>query len=322
MHRILGALIVLTSLAARPAAAVTSITTSGPFTLSKPGETYILKTNLIFPSDGLKITANNVTLDLAGNIIYGSPPSVDQQLPPTVGIRVQNVSRVTIRGGLVTNFNYNVYLQNATACTLQSVDASMGLPVNAGYGIYLTISAGNLIRACTVNFGDLAGIQLSNSNGNTLQSNTTSSCKVSGIGLYQSHNNTLQANRIDHSQFDGMAIDHSNSNTFLNNNAVDNGEYGIVFTTGSGNILFGNLATGNRTGIELTNIAANDVLQGNFCLNNRLYGIFVEASIGNRIQANIAKGNGSYDLYDADRACGSNIWAFNRFAKAYPSCVH
>src|SRR5262249_43454834 len=144
----------------------------------------------------------NVTLDLAGKIIYGSPPgSVDNQPGSTIGIFVQGVSGVTIRGGAVTNFNFNVLLQNATACTLQSVDASMGPQVNVGYGILLLDSAGNRILGCTANYGDLAGISLFESNGNTLKSNTTNFCKQAGIELSQSSNNTLQLNRTEHCQF-------------------------------------------------------------------------------------------------------------------------
>jgi len=296
------ALLALTA-AVRPVGAVTFITASGPFILNKPGERYFLATNLKFQGDGLKITANNVDLELAGHTISGLPPTFRDGPPPeTVGIQVFVASTVTIRGGRITDFFTNVELINGTACNLISLNTSKGTNIDGNHrGIFLNSSNFNHVLGCFAN-GCQQGILVAGER-NVVESNTADQCVISGIVLRSAIGNTIARNSTNGSFLAGIELQPGATNT----------------------LVLANTSTHNGRGISLDEAANQNILQGNFCLNN-LNGIWVENFSGsNSIAGNVALHNAIFDLNDFNQACDHNVWSANRVlpgVTANQPCIH
>jgi hypothetical protein len=90
-------LLVLTLSVASPAYAVTDLT--GPATLDKAGETYVLTQDVSAPGTAFTVAASDVILDLGGRtVVYNTAPSS----VPVYGVYVNVLrSRVTIRNGTI-----------------------------------------------------------------------------------------------------------------------------------------------------------------------------------------------------------------------------
>jgi hypothetical protein len=122
--------------------------TSCPTTISQPGH-YHVRTDLTCPAGtppapAISIEANNVRLHLNGHIISGNGTGV--------GVLVNGASRVSIMGGTVTNFAFNVVLSNASDSNIITVDASNSVAPKAfGNAITVQSSTNNRIINCTAN---------------------------------------------------------------------------------------------------------------------------------------------------------------------------
>ena len=84
--------------------------TSCPTMISQPGH-YHVRTDLTCPAGtppapAISIEANDVQLHLNGHTISGNGAGV--------GVLVSGASRVSVMGGMVTNFAFNVVLFNAS----------------------------------------------------------------------------------------------------------------------------------------------------------------------------------------------------------------
>jgi len=92
--------------------------------ITAPGDYYIQNDLTATSGDYcIKITSDNVNLDLLGNTItsYGVP----------IGIMVENVNNVKIYNGNITNFEYGVAIHNTTNYEVYSLDLSGNI-----WGIY------------------------------------------------------------------------------------------------------------------------------------------------------------------------------------------
>jgi parallel beta-helix repeat protein len=94
---------------------------------------------------------------------------------------------------------------------------------------------------------------------------------------------------------------------------------GIYLGGGNGSVR-GVTVTGNRDGVDLD--SAGNSVRGNVVTDNGRYGI-VAIGTGNTIIGNYAQGNSTFDLYDANVNCDSNVWNGNDFGTAFPSsCIN
>lgn len=110
--------------------------------------------------DGILVTASNITLDLNGHRVFGSP----QRLGDFAGIHLRAVHGVTVRRGTVTGFDAGVWIERGSANTVTGmiVRDNLGAPEGAstlGDGIVLFHSAGNrILRNQVVHNGPFDGI--------------------------------------------------------------------------------------------------------------------------------------------------------------------
>ncbi|MDQ4132535.1 MAG: right-handed parallel beta-helix repeat-containing protein [Actinomycetota bacterium] len=110
------------------------------------------------PGDGLRIAASNIVVDLGGRTISGR---TDTNTSPNefVGIRLMNVTGVTVRNGTVTNFDAGVAIGRGGGNTITRIRAVRNINHSTLTGT---------INEC--NFGD--GIVANDSDNNTISGNT------------------------------------------------------------------------------------------------------------------------------------------------------
>ena len=136
------------------------------------------------PGDGLRVQASNITIDLGGHTISGR---TDTNTTPNefVGIRLMNVTGVTVRNGTVTNFDAGVVIGRGSGNTVSRLRVVRNInhstltgtinPCNFGDGIVALDSHNNTIEGNVAQGnGPYGGITLvGDSDGNQVLSNMT-----------------------------------------------------------------------------------------------------------------------------------------------------
>ena len=218
-----------------------------------------LDSNLLnCPGDGLRVTGSNIVIDLAGRTISGR---TDTNTSPNefVGIRLMNVTNVTVRNGTVTNF-----------------DAGVGI----GRGGGNTIIGLNLTR--NINHSTLTG--------------ALNPCDFGdGLVTFSSDNNVIRNNRLSHNgPYGGISlVDDSDGNLITGNisalHDVDNAHPAFVtpdrpagngpcgpFVTGIGDVG----APTQGIGIRIEGPGAdNNTVEGNHVIDNDVYGITIHGYV-------------------------------------------
>ena len=175
-------------------------------------------------SNGLLITASDVTLRLAGHTISSEICDLSQNLS---GIVVSSgVTAVEIEGGSVTGFNDGILLY----------------------------SMGSRVRATTVTGACAFGIVVSGEN-NRLETNVIVGNGIDGVVLDRAAGTTISANYISGNTRNGVTIsDFSDANAVDQNIIHDNGQaegYGVAIYNGTGNTIRANALTRNVNGIGI-----------------------------------------------------------------------
>lgn len=273
----------------------------------------VLDSNVGPCATGITIGADNITLDLNGFTISGTPATGEGP-----GIGLFGRTGVTVRNGTVTQFDAGVAIERGSRNTV----TSMQILDNRGGG---------------GDYGD--GVAVFRSNNNAITSNQIrNNGQYSGVGLIGSAFNLIDSNQItDNNQnpfnTTGIRLENgpaSNDNTVTNNRVVNSGLDGIqVFAGGSRNQIKLNQVVGNRReGITVFAGGNNNVIEGNQVQRNGANGIYIRAAAGsfpapagNQILRNVSFGNTVLDLRDGQPDCGTNQWHGNQGATGTPPCV-
>ena len=200
------------------------------FIISQPGS-YYLTTNLFGVSNkyGIKISTNNVTLDLNGFSVVGTASA-------NAGIYIIGGGNIVVRNGIVTGWTggneYGVYCGGSGRNTTIE-----GLTVATNYyGIYGTFHT--VIRNCTVG-GNLASGILAGSwcsilanycDGNNTY-NYSSEGGISTIG----GTNRIEGNYLTANGYSGITLNSNSSytnNIIIKNSVVGNGANNYIITGG------------------------------------------------------------------------------------------
>jgi len=236
--------------------------------------------------DGVTITANNVTFDLAGHTIRGiSSPASCNMGAPQIGITVTTgANNVQIGGGTVTGF-----VDGIAFGASNSRVASMSVTNNCVNGMVVSNATNVTVEANTVTGSGNDGLLLLNADGGTFQANNISSNGRFGVVLVSgSDHNTIRDNS-------------------MNNNGAAAGGAGLSLVGGTDTQILRNTVQGNLQGIVLH--TGGNVVQGNIANSNQTVGITVADVAGdNRIDGNTATGNSAFDLTDVNAHCGTNTW--------------
>lgn len=100
-----------------PSLALTNPTTSrfvraiyGPTVIRQPGIYVLARDLVVSEGHGIIVRASDVVIDLNGHTIYGP----NSRSTRSIGIYVENQSRVTIRNGTITGFLYGILISDAS----------------------------------------------------------------------------------------------------------------------------------------------------------------------------------------------------------------
>ena len=155
-----GALWLLSAVTAQAQTAITSV----PFTIKTAG-TYILTTDLVYSgrAKAIIVQTANVTIDLQGFTL-----SCTDDISPTIGVYVHNVSDVTVKNGVINGFRTGVDIDSPSSENLQNVaEIVQDLQISAPqYGIIIINPTICLVQRNTITGGtNGAGIALTQSIG-------------------------------------------------------------------------------------------------------------------------------------------------------------
>jgi parallel beta-helix repeat protein len=273
------------------------------------------------PNHGLIIGADNITLDLGGRRIFGTPNSGDG-----AGVLLQGRSGVTVRNGTIEFFDGGVIIQGGGSNTVQAITArrNIGLSAQFGDGFAIESSSDNrIVASSAIDNGPFSGIgvySLVDSDHPRAFSGPSLRNIIDG--------NQVIGNVVGRDGFtgftdnDGIRIENTFTcpsatpecagpqagNVITNNMVSGNGLDGIaIFGRSPGNIIRNNQVTRNGyfrsatrrgDGIIVFNRSNNTVIENNLVTHNADSGIRIRGplnaipgALNNRIVGNTAFGN-------------------------------
>lgn len=270
-------------------------------------------------ASGLVVGADNITIDLAGYTLSGTPEAGEGP-----GIDIGDHTGVTVRNGTVTRFDTGVAVQGGSGNTV----TGMTLMANRGGGDF---GEGVLIFAGTANTvsanrvqdnGPYGGVSLlvashnvvtgNQISGNAMSTTNTSGIRLENIGHSASNDNTISDNLVQGSGLDGIELfAGASTNRIQRNTVVQNNRDGITaFAGSSGNLVEDNQIRSNGFGPIAGDGIYLRAAQGTF-----------GAPSGNVVRRNVSTGNKVYDLRDGTPDCGTNLWSANTAVTGTPPCV-
>lgn len=143
--------------------------------------------------DGLVITADDVTVDLGGHVLYGDPDSRDGRC--RAGILLRGVRGVTVRNGTVSGFDTGVAIQGGGGNTVRQITAEDNVNYRVVTGRNADPDDVDVDNDILCIFGE--GITVENSSDNVIEHNRVyRNGPFSGIALVGDSND----NRIAHNE--------------------------------------------------------------------------------------------------------------------------
>ena len=220
-----------------------------------------LDSNLIgCPGDGLRIQGSNIVVDLGGHTISGR---TDTNTTPNefVGIRLMNVTGVTVRNGTVTNFDAGVAIGRGSGNTITNLRVHDNVNHSTLTGVRNPCLNGE-------------GIVAFDSDNNTIRNNhATRNGPYSGITLVGDSDGNLVTGNVSTFQ----NVDNSHPNFVTPTRPFGNGPCG-PFVTGIGDVG----APRQGVGIRVEGPGAdNNRVEGNHVSQNDAFGITIHGYVCN-----------------------------------------
>jgi parallel beta-helix repeat protein len=267
----------------------------------------------------INVGASNVTLDLNGFTVSGTPASGEGP-----GILISGRTGVTVRNGTVTQFDTGVAIEGGSGNTVTNLDLLDNRGVgDYGEGVLLYNTTGNTVSYNRIrNNGPYGGVSLLRASGNLVEQNqitgnnmsttNTTGIRLENEGTAASNRNTIRYNLVQGSGLDGIELFAGASDNLISHNeVVQNNRDGITAFAGA-----------SRNTIEDNQVRFNGFgpIAGSGINIRGAAGAF-PAPAGNIIRRNSATGNAVWDLRDATPNCGTNIWSANQAVTGTPPCV-
>jgi parallel beta-helix repeat protein len=274
------------------------------------------------PGDGLVIGAPGITVDLNGHAIDG--------IGLGAGIRNDGHASVTVRNGMVRDFDYGVKLPTATGGNvieylslelnqLAGLEISNALPNNDlpegtepapesadgqgnqirsniirqnGYGVALFGSRGNAVRGNTFAYNSKEDLIADRSSDNRVERNSSSGGADSAFVFLYSHRNYLGSNNVEGASDRAILLEGSDSNTVVDNHVGLSGDSGVMLVGSSSNVLLANsVQSSGDAPYALIGHSSGNRVERNFADGGGDAGLLVKDSDGNQVVANIARGS-------------------------------
>ncbi len=223
------------------------------------------------------------------------------------GIKVFSNNNL-IRGNILNNNSYGIYLRNSANNRLES-----NLARGNDVGIALQSSNNNIISNNIATNNYFAGFFSGNSRNNTIRNNTGQANAWVGFLFNDTENSSIQGNIAVENANAGIWILNSRSNQIKENNASNSPIFGFVLDASFNNTLFGNTAYRNLDGISMDRSSGNIIINNN--ISDNIFGMYLDRSSNNSIYLNNFVGN----AINVNSYSSSNQWnsdkAFNYLYK-------
>jgi parallel beta-helix repeat protein len=273
--------------------ATNPIAIMAPVTISTPGN-YSLAVDI---TGQITIAADNVTLDLDGNMIQGEGG-------PAISMTGQ--AGITIKNGFIKGATNGVFLSTCSDVKIEQVTFSdntlNGVSASTNIGLCITdcvfhnntngVSFSFFSRNCLVAHNkfydqDVNHLEMSSSLYNVIKNNECSGAGSYGFFVVNSSNNVIEGNMVNQSENSGIRLNASFNNILRSNQSNNSvNEHGIFLTAASNNnLLDGNLANQNALdGINILN-SQNNELCNNSCNQNQ-NGLVLDTASNNLVVKN------------------------------------
>lgn len=302
---------------------------------------------------GIVIGADNITLDLGGHRVFGTPDTFDG-----IGVWVFRHTGVTVTNGTVSGFDIGVAIEGGGRNTVSRVVAedNYGLSGRSrgGDGIAILSSSNNrVLESRAIDNGPFSGIGIYSRIDNDHPRSTTGISSGNLIAFNEVLDNARSRSGVPSAtDNDGIRMENDGRNNRIIGNVIrGSGLDGIaVFADNFGHEIRGNVVSGSgffRTtarrgsGIIVFNRSQRIVIDGNTVTGNADNGIVIRGPIGanvpgatrNTVRGNTATGNSAlpaipspvfgptFDLTDGNPACDANKWLGNTYGTASQACV-
>ena len=238
----------------------------------------LLTVDLVCPSDGLDISADNITLDCDGHSITGT-------LVGSIGILSRNRKNVTVTGCRVQNFYDGVVFDATTGGRILGNTANQ----NGLNGFYLESSTDITLSNNTA-YDNIHGFRVYNSQSNTLLSNRSWNNSNYGFLLTYGSFNNLTLNIAEHNMISGFGLGQSSDYFLISNQAVHNQGSGFNLDMLNSSRVFSNKASNNTFGFALSQ-SFNNLLSRNQGISNSYAGFLLFPAANNTLELNQASQN-------------------------------
>ncbi|MGH9222394.1 MAG: right-handed parallel beta-helix repeat-containing protein [Acidimicrobiales bacterium] len=312
-------------------------------------------------ADGIVVGADNITLNLNGFRLFGTPATGDG-----AGVLVQSRTGVTVTRGTVSDFDGGVVILGGGNNTVSYATARDNIGASTGHqgiartkyadGILVQGSSDNkILNNRAINNGWSSGIGLipgdsdhpaippALTNNNLVQGNIVSNNVACRAGPFCDNDGIRVEPRAGSGCLTGTAICPGPGNRIIGNTVTGNGLDGIAlfgFTTAnvvSDNIVFNNGFNGAVPGDGIRVFGSGNQILRNSADGNLASGISVarrQPTVGsfpatnpngrnNVITGNRARGNRGFDLWDSNRNpdCDNNTWKGNGAGTGLAACT-
>ncbi len=307
-------------------------------------------------ANGIIIGADNITLDLNGHQVLGTPNVTNDG----AGIYVFRRTGVTVRNGTVRDFDCGVAVEGGSGNTVRAIRAQDNIGVvgvtRCGEGVAILSSQNNrVVGNQIVRNGPFGGIGVYSRNDNEHRRETSGISRDNLIDGNQVVDNNLprsaQVNDSDGIRIETMSV----FNTISNNSVTGSGLDGIaLFSFAPDNVVRGNSVQNNGflntfrrrgDGIRVFGGANRTTVEGNRITGNAANGIIFHGvfntpsgprppvtdsrainnfSVGNNVLPPLEQselGGPTFDLHDGNPDCDNNVWRRNIYGTAHPACT-
>ncbi len=228
---------------------------------------------------GIRIGADDITLDLNGHTITGKGK----------GVGVNNIAGydgVTIEGGSIHNFMESVAIEGASDNRLRGLSLSH----NRHVGVYLKDSSAIQIEQNSVSDIRFAGIFVWRSHGVRVEGNSVSDSGA-GVWAQAADHVAIEGNAAEGNGGEGIALVEGTSESQVAANTVaHSGAAGVLLDDADANQVSGNHVSHNVDNIivfgNANTVADNQVADAAGCKKGCGYGISLEGGAGNLIAQN------------------------------------
>jgi len=191
--------------------------------LKASGTIYIRADGSIRPDDGRIVTEDKIhyyfnqaeihdpiVVERDGIVVDGLGGTLEGEgWGSGTGIYLKNRNNVTIKNMTIEIFEYNIYLDGSSYCSIFQTNIKIAL----GYGMRLYCSSNNNITGNNVTNNNDNGIFLYySSHHNTITGNNVTNNNDNGIRLYESSNNNITGNNVTNNYDNGILLNESSNN--------------------------------------------------------------------------------------------------------------